>query len=325
MPHPMWEVSKYDLNDLQTDHLLYLLHKMEWEEIFMLAIANEAFHKIIYKIRDRNMMLSPEMERFWKITDQYPYLKNITIMDDSSTPFREKIKQMKRIEKLRIHSCGSPIDYIMCDELQEVEICTSKPENVQPNVDYLVNILRINRNINLLVYTRGCLGNESIYHMMKNKISKLKLASIYIEQSSTFYEYVRQSKSLRWLTIVGAQSEYMQHVVFACQKTNIDHITKLTLHVLNTVNINYASVEKFVGLKNISLYFYYGLWSEYNVINVLSSLRNATTLQRIRIYRVGDGDDSNHQRHLRFHTHINSFVIFFREKGVNIYTCTRTF
>lgn len=245
MPHAMWEVSKYDLNNLETDHLLYLLHKMDWDDIFMLLDMNEAFYKMIYKMRKRNIALTAEMNEFWEIIDRFPYLESVTILDDFPITFRNEIKQLKCIRKLRIINSNSIIDYITSKKLIEVEISSPDQEHELLTIDFLVEILKINRNIGRLDYTRGFLSNESIYYLMKNKIECLKLANVLIDNSNTFHEYFTQNIYLRRLTILGTNSVHIQKIIFSEKTGEMNCINRLTIHVLETGKIDYALIKNF--------------------------------------------------------------------------------
>lgn len=323
MPNTVWEVSKYDFDNLQTDYLLYLLHKMEWEEVFMLVDINEAFHKMVYKMRGRNIIISPELNGNWDVVNEFSYLENVTIPDDFSVEFRGAIGKLKGIKKLKVNSGDSPIDYITSNTLQEVEVATTNQTCESLAIDHLIHILRINRGIKRLVYTHGFLSNESICYMMTNRIECLKLGDIQTERSSILRKYLGENTLLRKLTIIGFNSEYMQGIVFMNEMTNMDHVTKLTVQVLNTAEIDYASIKNYRGLRGISLYFAYGSMTELNVLGILSIMQEATYLQRVHIYRIGNSNTPSEQTHSFFHNEINMNIDRFRSKGTNVVTCTR--
>lgn len=328
MPHAMWEVSKYDLNDLRTDHLS--LHKMEWEDIFMLLDMNDAFYKMIYRMRKRNITLTAEMNEYWKITDRFPYLENVTILDDFPITFRNEMKRLKRIKRMRIVNSSSMVDYITSEELIEVEMSSSDQENELLTIDFLVRILRINKDIRRLDYARGFLSNESIYYLMRNKIECLKLANVFLNHSNTFHEYFTRNTYLRKLTVLGTNSVHMQRIIFSKRMIEMHHIKRLTIHVLETRKINYASIRKFKGLRCISLYFSYGPHAESNILTILNILRDATFLLRIKIWRITNRHQSNdwddaQSIHSEFHDEINSYADIFESQGVEMLTCTRFF
>lgn len=232
------------------------------------------------------IMLSSEMDECWKITDRFPYLENVTILNDFSTEFRGGLKRLKGIKKLRINSDGFTIDYVTSDKLNEVEVIAPNRREDISILDYLIHILKINRGINRLIYTRGFLSNESIYYMTRNRIKALKLADVQTDHLTTLSEYLGQNTLIEHLSIMGLQSEYIQNIIFTEQVTNMNHIYKLTIHILDTQTIHYTSIRNFRGLRSISLYFSYCPNSESNVLTVLDVMKNAKFLQHIRIYRI---------------------------------------
>lgn len=318
----VWEVSKYDLNDLHTDHLLYLLHKMEWEDVFELAEFNEAFHKMIYRIRGRNIMLSSEMNNYWGITDRFPYLENITILDDSPLEFRERLRRLRGIRQLEIIADDLTIDYITSDRIYGMEMVAPNSETRAPTIDYLIHVLRINRNMDRLVYAHGFLSNESIYYMMRNKIRSLKLTNVHTEHSTTLGSYLRLSAFLRNLSIGGTQSRSLQDIIFTMGMADMDHIVELEIHILNTKEVDYDSIRNYRNLRSVTLFFNYGHDAESNVLNILNIMRNATFLQYVRIYRLGNDLELGARTHSLFHAEIYSHIDFFQARGIDF--CTRT-
>lgn len=325
MTDTVWEVSKYDYNNLQTDYLLYLLHKMDWEKVFMLVNNNEAFHKMVYKMRDRNIMISPELNENWEVTNKFPYLENVTIPDDFPVEFRRAIENLRGIKRLQVNSSELTIDYITSSTLQEVEVATKNQTYESLTIDHLIHILRINRGIKRLVYTHGFLSNKSINYMKANRIECLKLGDIQTEHSTILNKYLSQNTMLKKFSLIGFNSEYMQSIVFMNNLTDMNHITKLTVHVLDTEKIDYASIKNYRGLKGISLYFAYGSMAELNVLKILNIIQNVTCLQRIHIYRIGNSSTPNDQTHSFFHDEINFCIDQFRSIGIDVKTCTRRY
>lgn len=312
MSHTNWEVSKYDLNDLEIDHLLYVLHKMEWEDIFTLIEINEAFYKMMYKMRTRNMMFSSQLNERWKIIERFPYLENVTILEDYPEKFREELKQMKNIKKLRIDNDGVMINYIMSKVLEEIEIIIPYlviKINEDTNVDYLIDILKNNTGINRLMYTEGYMSNESIYYMMRNNIRILNLVNVQVERSSTFGKYLQSNTCLRDLTIMGLDSEETQNIAFTNEMTN---------------NVKYKFIRNYQKLKEITLYFNYGSNAESNVLDILKAIKNAEYLKRIRIYRIKKECDATDHEYTEyaFHDEITTYIQLFENKNVDICTAS---
>lgn len=324
MSNDVSDVSKYDLNDLQTDHILHQLHQLEWHQIFLLVSINKAFHKMIYKMRGRNMIITPQLDKYWKVIDRFPYLENVSIMEDFGIEFRNKLRRLQEIKRLRIHCMDFVIDYITSKTLEAVEVSTSNRHGPW-TVDHLINILSMNGNIRRLVYTNGFISNESIYYMMRNRIDCLKFGNVHTEHATIINEYLTYNKYLRKLTILGVHSGHMQGIIFMKRKQNRNHIIKITVHVLNTEEVEYTSIGEYRGLRSISLYFCYGPMANLNLLNILNALRDATYLRYIRIYRIDDGSGTNENQYSFFHDEVNSYIDFFEARDIDIFTCTRLY
>lgn len=298
---------------------------MEWEQIFTLVDISGAFHKMVFKMRKRNVKISAEMNDYWKIMDRFPYLENITILNDFSTDFCEKLGRFGCIGKLRIIGDGRNINYINCNTLIELDVCEPLPIYENVSIDYLINILKINRNINKLIYGSAMQSNESIYYLTRNKIFNLKLMNVHTEQLSTLPKYLEQNMSLKRLTVAVLETESIQNAIFMDRTIDMNHITKLPVHILDTIEVNYTLIKIYQGLKTLKLYFNYSNHTKSNILKILEIIKYAKFLRRIRIYHIGSVCEPNEELHEQFHDEINLYIEYFRNRGIDIFTCSKLY